>query len=173
MLLLALGFNALYLTRRAMLKYVASAFDPLGLLLPWLIKGRMLFQKATAEKAFRWDQDVPTDVEAEWQHWISDMESQSALAFPRCVIESRFDDAYHECHVFCDASMAAYSTCVYLRCVNSIGEISSQLIVAKAHVAPIRQMTIPRLELQAAQKAVLIAAVVKREMGLHSFGLTP
>lgn len=155
-----------HLTRRSMLKYVASAYDPLGLSLPWLIKGRMLFQRATSEKTLGWDQDVPSDVEAEWMRWISDMKSQSALAFPRCVKESHFDDAYHECHVFCDASMAAYGTCVYLRCGNSFGEISSRLIVAKAHVAPTKQMTIPRLELQAAQKAALIATVVKREMGL-------
>ncbi|GFY04694.1 integrase catalytic domain-containing protein [Trichonephila clavipes] len=51
-------------------------------------------------------------------------------------------------HVFCDASKAAYASCVFLR-TEVGGAITCQLVQARARVASIKPITIPRLELLA------------------------
>ncbi|XP_055859438.1 uncharacterized protein LOC129921565 [Episyrphus balteatus] len=48
---------------------------------------------------------------------------------------------------FSDASQKAYSAAVYIRIVSERGEIEVQLVAGKTHVAPVKQLTIPRLEL--------------------------
>ena len=159
-------FNFTALTRRLMLKFVAATFDPSGLISPWIVKGKLLFQKATLQ-ALDWDEEIPCDLKDDWMQWLADLRCHS-LCFPRALIVEKHNDAYYEYHVFCDASMSAYGACVYLRCVNSFGHVSSNLVIAKGHVAPTKQLTIPRLELQAALKAVQLAALVKRAMALSS-----
>ncbi|GFU79279.1 uncharacterized protein TNCV_2138021 [Trichonephila clavipes] len=51
-------------------------------------------------------------------------------------------------HVFCDASKAAYASCIFLR-TEVGGAITCQLVQARARVASIKPITIPRLELLA------------------------
>ncbi|XP_055838373.1 uncharacterized protein LOC129906582 [Episyrphus balteatus] len=48
---------------------------------------------------------------------------------------------------FSDASQKAYSAAVYIRSVSERGEIEVQLVAGKTRVAPVKQLTIPRLEL--------------------------
>lgn len=48
---------------------------------------------------------------------------------------------------FCDASQAAYGTCVYIRNQSHDGSITVNLLMSRSRVAPMRKTTIPRLEL--------------------------
>ena len=50
-------------------------------------------------------------------------------------------------HGFRDASEAAYAGVVYLKAVDDNGHIHVSLVMAKTKVAPIKRLTIPRLEL--------------------------
>lgn len=162
--------NGELLTRRLMLKTVASFFDPLGLTTAWLLQGRLLFQIAT-KAGLGWDEEVSGDIAVEWRAWVQQTEECSRqFSFPRRLLSTEFVDGYFELHVFCDASKSAYGTCVYLRCVSSQGAICCNLIAAKAFVAPIKQQTIPRLELQAACKAASLALVIIRALNL---GVSP
>ena len=47
---------------------------------------------------------------------------------------------------------------------NEQGEIHCSFVTGKARVAPVKKITIPRLELAAATAAVRLGAVVKREL---------
>jgi hypothetical protein len=67
-------------------------------------------------------------------------------------------------HYFCDASGMAYGTCVYLRYENNKGEVTVQLVCSKARITPIKSVTIPRLELQAAVLAGEIHTALKRAL---------
>ena len=59
---------------------------------------------------------------------------------------------------FSDASEMAYSAIVYLRAVCLNGEVDVNLIVSKTRVAPVRKVSLPRLELCG---ALLLARLVK------------
>lgn len=52
-----------------------------------------------------------------------------------------------ELHGFCDASEAAYGACLYLRNITSKGVHSSSLLCAKSRIAPLKKVSLSRLEL--------------------------
>ena len=63
-----------------------------------------------------------------------------------------------ELHGFCDASMKAYCAAIYIRSVDSCGNVFTQLAASKSRVAQIKVITLPRLELCA---SVLLVELVK------------
>ena len=151
------------LTRRKMLSIVSSIFDPLGLLGPFVLSGKLLFQEATARK-LSWDEGISKDLEENWDIWMQSLGSVSQLRFPRCIKPSVHDDAVIELHHFSDASSKGYGCCSYVRCVNKLGMINVVLIMSKSKVAPLKTCTIPRLELQAAVK---VDSLLKRELDIE------
>ena len=56
-------------TRRSMLSFVASIFDPLGFITPWVLAGKLLLQQATRLK-LNWDDYVSEDIQREWDAWL-------------------------------------------------------------------------------------------------------
>ncbi|GFS75274.1 integrase catalytic domain-containing protein [Trichonephila clavipes] len=70
-------------------------------------------------------------------------------------------------HVFCDASKAAYATCIFLRSENE-NSASCQLVQAGSRVAPLKSILIPRLELLACTIGARLARTVKEDLKLPS-----
>ena len=66
---------------------------------------------------------------------------------PRCYYPKSVTIAYKQLHGFSDASEVAYAGVVYLRLVDTCGSVHTSLVMAKTKVAPIKKMSIPRLEL--------------------------
>jgi len=50
-------------------------------------------------------------------------------------------------HGFCDFSEKVYGAYLYLRCVNQQREVTTKLLCSKSRVAPVKKVTLPRLEL--------------------------
>ena len=146
-------------TKAQMLSIVASIFDPLGFVCPVTIVGMMLFQEANRMKV-GWKQKLPSDLNSKWIDWLRTMSQLSTLRVPRCLKPAMFDNSYSELHVFCDASQKAYGCCFYLRCVNEVGQISVTFVCGKSRLAPMKAVSIPRLELQAA----CLAATMERNL---------
>ena len=67
-------------------------------------------------------------------------------------------------HHFSDASTIGYGQCSYIRLVNEKGDIHVSLLCAKARVAPVKQVTIPRLELTAAVLATKVSRFLEKEL---------
>ncbi|GFW88895.1 integrase catalytic domain-containing protein [Trichonephila clavipes] len=63
-----------------------------------------------------------------------------------------------EIHGFSDASKRAYAA-VYIKCFNESGQSQTRLLCSKSRVAPLKTLTIPRLELSA---ALLLSRLVKK-----------
>ena len=153
------------LTKRFMLSSVSTMYDPLGLVIPVVIRGRMLFQQTTKLK-LGWDVPVPSELTVKWVHWWNDLKNLSTVLFDRCVIPTEFSDAAIELHHFCDGSQQAYGACTYIRISSKTGLIHVQLLAAKARLTPMRTVTIPRIELCAAVMAVKADEMLRNELGL-------
>ena len=152
--------------RRDMLSSVASMYDPLGLVSPCVMIGKMLFQDATRLR-LDWNQKLPDDLIEKWYRWTEGLDELRSLSFPRCITSNAFDQAKLELHTFCDASERAYGCCSYLKCIDKKGEVSISLVTSKGRICPIKQVTIPRLELQAAVMAAQINNMLCKELDLH------
>ena len=117
-------------TRRKMLSFVSSMYDPLGLVSPIVILGKLLFQEATRLQ-MSWDDVVPASLSNRWIAWLSSLQDIDKIKFDRCVLPEGFEDAVIELHHFGDASSVAYGACTYVRAINREGKIHVALLAAK------------------------------------------
>ena len=69
-------------------------------------------------------------------------------------------------HAFGDASQSAYGVCVYLRIQLKYGTWMSSLVIARAKVAPLKRLSLPRLELLAALLCARLVVFAKQALKL-------
>jgi len=134
-------------SKRAMLSMIARIFDPLGLLSPVIFYAKHQLQCAW-QSGISWDERLPLDLETSWSSFASELPQLSSIHVPR-FIGVALDCCYELCG-FCDASVKGYAAVVYLRVTDSSDSVSVQLLGGKTKLAPIKSMSIPRLELCAA-----------------------
>ena len=137
-------------TKRFLISDVAKTFDVLGWFSPCTIKMKILFQRLWEMKV-SWDDEVPDPVRDAWLRWRSEMSMLTMKYIPRCYYDKRTSVASMELHGFSDASEQAYAAVVYLRIECTNGSTQVALVSSKTKVAPIKRLTIPRLELCGAQ----------------------
>lgn len=153
------------ITKRCILKTASKIFDPLGLISPVTIIPKILIQR-TWKEHLDWDQPVSDSIRAEWINFLDSIQSVKSVHIPRHVF---VPNSQSFClHGFADASEIAYGACVYIQSIQQDGSFICNLITAKSKVAPIKNVTIPRLELCA---AVLLARLMNRvqEVLTHKF----
>jgi len=79
---------------------------------------------------------------------VNDLPHLARVRVPRWTGQSK-ESLSSEVHGFVDASSCAYAAVVYLRMIHSISNSQVSLICAKTKVAPVKTISIPRLELNA------------------------
>ena len=104
-----------------------------------------------------WDEPLPEDVTHKWLTWVKELPQIGEISIPRWTGFTP-KTRVTEVHGFADASKLAYGAVLYLRLVTD-AEVSISLQVAKSKVAPVKTLSIPRLELCA---AVLLVRIVKQ-----------
>ena len=112
-----------------------------------------------------WDSQVPEDLAQKFFKWREQLPLLSGVKIPRCLLAENFNHDNMTLHVFSDASKCAYGAVVYLRVVTD-GCASIQLVQAKFHVAPVKPVTIPRLELIGCCIGARLAKSVKDSLNL-------
>lgn len=70
-------------------------------------------------------------------------------------------DAKIQLHSFCDASERAYVACIYVKSIAKNKSVKVNLLCAKSRVAPIKTMSIPKLELCGAQLLTKLICKIK------------
>ncbi|GFV02551.1 uncharacterized protein TNCV_5017191 [Trichonephila clavipes] len=94
------------------------------------------------EKA--WDQELPQNIVNKFMKWFNEIQILKDVTVPRCMKI----DIFTELHVFVDASKGSYAGCVFARSIVD-SRVSIILVRAKSRVAPLKLLSIPRLELMA------------------------
>lgn len=128
-----------------------SFFDPLGLLGFLLVHGKILLQDIW-RAGTQWDEEVEEEHWNRWRDWTSLLRQVSDIRIPRCYFPEATELHYKrlQLHVFVDASEAAYAAVAYFRIADPNGIVRCVLVSTKTKVAPLKPLSIPRLELQAA-----------------------
>ena len=135
-------------TKRSLLKLTAKIFDPLGILSVFTVKMKAMFQSLCIQKV-AWDEELPGSVRLEFNAFLFKLQQLSKVRIPRCLFNELSIRSF-QLHGFSDASEQAYACVVYLRTEYENGQVDCRIITSKARVAPIKQVTIPKLELMGA-----------------------
>ena len=117
------------------------------------------------ERKIDWDDEVPSDILETWLRWRNELACLSNKLIPRCYFPRYFKTASTELHGFCDTSESAYAAVAYLRLADTGGHVQISLVASKTKVAPLKRLSIPRLELCG---ALLIPATSSFESSVQS-----
>ncbi|XP_055542562.1 uncharacterized protein LOC129728169 [Wyeomyia smithii] len=134
-------------TKRHLLSVIAHMYDPLGLVAPVIVIGKLLMHRIWKAK-LNWDESITGELKNEVETFLRAIDGVSQLRIPRQIVNS--DAAVFELHGFADASMYAYGACVYIRSLVPEKKIDVKLLCAKSKIVPKDVLTIPRKELLAA-----------------------
>ncbi|TRY80244.1 hypothetical protein TCAL_13396, partial [Tigriopus californicus] len=130
------GFDELnkidFWTKRNVLSTLFKQYDPLGLLAPYLILGKVLLQSICTTKS-GWDDQIRQDLDMKWTQWIKQANRLTDVKIPRYLGFSQ--DKNTSVHIFVDASIDAIACCIYVVSSNSVKPLHSRLVFAKARMA--------------------------------------
>ena len=132
-------------TKRHVLQTTARFHDSLGLLFPVSVVEKLLFQDTWC-RGLAWDEILPSDLGALWKIWVSTLKYIAHLRVRGWV--DIVDRSHSQVHVFYDASERAYGAVLYIRSCTADNLV--HLACSKNRLAPVKKVTLPRLELLAA-----------------------
>lgn len=157
--------NSGNITKRKTLKEISEVFDPLGLFSPILISGKIFLQDLW-KKHLRWDDELQGTDSLKWGSIQTELQQLSECQISRSIgIMTGDDRVQYRLLCFCDASGSAYAIVIYLHQTSSKSS-KCDLIFSKSRLAPVKGMTIPRLELMAVLIGVRCLAFVKGELNV-------
>ena len=153
-------------TRRGVLSVVSSVYDPLGFVAPFVLVAKIIMQNL-CRKNLSWDDVLQGDCLKRWEGWLEQLMKIEQLYIPRCFKPLQFGRTTSiQLHLFADASERGYGAVGYLRLVNELGDIYVAFMIGKARVAPLKVITIPRLELSAAVVATRLDKMIRSKIDL-------
>ena len=158
-------------TNRKILSQVFSIWDARGLIVPFIIRAKMFLQKLwmdnlqqRKERKIDWDAPIPTEKLTEWYKWYEEAKQLSQIVIPRPFHTQEDSPTSTSLMVFSDASeKGLWNMCILVNSYKD-GAIECKLKAAKARVAPLKHLSIPRLEMMGAVIAVRLAETIVKEL---------
>lgn len=142
-------------SKRQILSSIAQIYDPLGVLGPVIVNAKLIMQDLWKLK-IGWDEDIPEDLRIKWITFSQSLKQLEELEVKRHVCMGNSDRRI-VIHGFADASERAYGACIYVTTMENGNVPISSLLCSKSKVAPLKILTLPKLELSA---ALLLARLV-------------
>lgn len=147
-------------TKRNVLSLLAGLFDPLGIISPVIVCMKLLFQDLCNAK-IDWDEELQDEAKRKWEGWVEELREAEAITIDRCLYVDPTENVHeYQIHGFGDASIKAYCAIVYLVCQTERRSYA-RMIASKSRVAPLKALTIPRLELMSARLLAQLVHTVK------------
>ena len=155
------------LTKRTVLRQIASIYDPLGLYSPVTLRGKLFLQDLWNQR-IAWDKHLTEQDKIQWFDIHKDLKLLANCYFTRHIGLDERRTTRYQLLVFCDASKYAYAAFVYL-----LQEDQDQqrvyLIFSKTRLVPNKTITIPRLELLAALIGTRCMKFVEKELKVEIY----
>ena len=149
------------MTKRMILSQVARIYDPIGFAAAFIVRTKIEMQRLW-QLGLDWDDELPIAVQENWISLFQEIKELDSVSFDRCLTVVNAVEPPMLC-VFADASQDALGACAYTRQRKDDNTYAVKFITAKSQVSPLKQLTIPRLELQAAVLASCLAKSIQEE----------
>ncbi len=110
-----------------------------------------------------WDSPLPEEKRERWNTWLQDLKVTDKISVPRCTLTDVEGEILNTTlHGFGDASKYAYCAMIFLVCETTKG-IYVKLLCSKTRVAPLKVLSINRLELMSV--LVTLMETVRNALG--------
>ena len=146
------------ITQRIVISHVSSVFDPLGLFSPFTVRMILLLKGMWKKHGQSWDEELSPEDGIAFKDWASELNHMNEMAIKRKYLSKNAEVV--DLHIFADASLDAMCIVAYFR-DQQTGELA--YVVGKCRVAPMKQQSIPRLELQAAMYGTRLKQLIVDE----------
>ena len=104
-------------TKRSLVSIASKVFDPMGLITPFTIRAKMLFQELW-QRGLQWQDRLDDDIADQWRSWKSDLSQLSCITIPRYFMGNIESSSSTELHRFGDAWMKLVIFQPILSCPN-------------------------------------------------------
>ncbi|XP_065354596.1 uncharacterized protein LOC135949062 [Calliphora vicina] len=152
-----------YPTKRQLLRILMTIFDPLGLLGFLIVEAKIILQDVW-RSGTSWDEPIHDNERKAWWQWIQKLKNINKIKIPRCFALVSQSDR-NELHIFVDASTQAYAALAYIKA--SVGDDTCcSLIASKTRVAPLKPISVPRMELMSAILGLRLAKFIQTEISV-------
>ena len=152
------------LTKRGVLANLAKDYDPLGLVLPVMLEGKLIYREICNQK-LAWDALLPDVWTNQWKNWEHKLPNRVTLPHSLATYQERIKEM--KLHAFGDASGHGVSAAIYA--VTQESGITQGLVDAKSRLAK-QRLTIPHLKLISGHMAVNLVTNIHK--ALEGFPLT-
>ena len=153
----------LEISQKVVLSFVSSVFDPMCIFAPFTMRMRMLLKSIWIHHGQSRNERLNEEDKQIFMDWINEMQMIRETSLPR-----RYSFAIPQnvqLHILCDASLEAMCIVAYFRAETDAGNEVS-FVLGKCRIAPIKQLSIPRLEIQAALYSVGLRNLIVEEHDL-------
>ena len=140
--------GTLVFTQRHALSMVMGLYDPLGLVGPAMVIGKLLLRRLySPDKVTSWDQDLPLVEKQRWACWFAALLESTEATF---LMTTRPVQAVGAPRLvgFCDSSEVVVCAALYVVWDSHAKGATVQLLMGKCRVALLLGMTVPRGEMQ-------------------------
>ncbi|KAF8782359.1 hypothetical protein HNY73_012655 [Argiope bruennichi] len=151
------------ITKRSFLSQSARLFDPLGFLSPCTILIKIFYQQLWLLK-LDWDSALPEHFAVKWRKFKKEFQQICHISIPRWLLTTEKEITLHG---FSDASESAYACVIYAVQRTDNGVTKVTILAAKSKVAPLKPVSIPRLELNGALLLARLLSVLIKTFNDH------
>lgn len=114
-----------------------------------------------------WDDELPNEISSDFRKWCEQLYAVKCVKIPRWL---GYSDEYCNSttlHIFSDACKMAYAACAFLRIENK-AVVSVSLKQARSRIAPLKKLSIPRLELLGCLIGTRLGVTIKKDLHLQT-----
>ena len=144
-------------TKREVLRESSKIYDPLGITTPVSMNAKILIQELW-QINLDWDEPLDEPTKTRWLRIADDIREATKISIPRRYFTVHLNETA-QLHIFSDASPKAYGAVAYIT-----QGTESSFVMAKGRVAPLKKLSLPRLELMAALVGATLAEFLRNAL---------